>query len=121
MRIRTLGRGASVDSVTIAEFIQRNALMCPLVAVPPDDARGRTLCRCRVGEVDTTDRFLIARREMIHVPSLLGPLDAAVRGSLPLVEQVAQLAHRRAELLGERVHQVGDRARRAEIQVEPVW
>lgn len=41
-------------------------------------------------------------------------------GSLPLVEQVAQLAQRRAELLGERVHQAGDRARSTEIQVEPV-
>jgi len=41
-------------------------------------------------------------------------------GSLPLLEQVAQLAQRRAELLGERVHQAGDRARSTEIQVEPV-
>ncbi|GIM88130.1 hypothetical protein Sar04_48660 [Salinispora arenicola] len=51
-------------------------------------ARGRAIPTTRevgrrigylAGKVDTTDRLLIARREMIHVLSLLGPLDA-VRG-----------------------------------------
>lgn len=57
--------------------MQIDVLARPLVAVPHDDTRGRTLCLCRADKVDTTDRFLIARREMIHVSSWLGPLDAA--------------------------------------------